>query len=110
LHGHSLGRSLALAYLREDSAGAGEGYAIEILGKAKPAEPLAEPPYDPKGERLKPNCGEIGSLTLVDAAFTRPKGLVNSRTSDQVGAQPAWRLSAIEGSLQGTLGIRNGPS
>jgi dimethylglycine dehydrogenase len=52
-YGHSLGRSLALAYLREGAAGAAEGYAIEILGEAKPAELLAEPPYDPKGERLR---------------------------------------------------------
>jgi len=41
---------------------------------------------------------------LVDADFKGPAGLMKSRTSDQVGAQPAWRLRAIQGPLQVTLG------
>ena len=41
---------------------------------------------------------------LADADVMRPKGFMTSRTSDQVGAQPAWRLNAIHGSLQVTLG------
>jgi hypothetical protein len=42
--------------------------------------------------------------SFPDAACTGPEGLVKSRTSDQAGAQPAWRLRAIEGALSVTLG------
>jgi len=53
-YGHCLGRSLALAYLRvEKTAGIDAGYSIEILGEPRPAERLAEAPYDPKGVRLR---------------------------------------------------------
>ena len=43
---------------------------------------------------------------LVDADVPKPKGFGKSRTSDQAGAQPAWRVNAIQGSRLASLGIR----
>jgi glycine cleavage system aminomethyltransferase T len=51
-YGHSLERSLAVAYLDADVAEAGTPLAVEILGARRPARVLAEPPFDP--ENLRP--------------------------------------------------------
>ena len=52
-YGHTVGESLALAYVRSEAAEPGDDFAIEILGEMRPARLLAEPLYDPKGERLR---------------------------------------------------------
>ena len=52
-YGHSVGQSLALGYVESGAVEPGSGYAIEILGHKRPATLLAEPPVDPKGERLR---------------------------------------------------------
>ncbi|HZS32692.1 MAG TPA: FAD-dependent oxidoreductase [Methylomirabilota bacterium] len=49
--GHSLGRSLAIAYLEAAAAGVGTPLAVEILGDRRPARVIAEPPYDPADRR-----------------------------------------------------------
>ncbi len=51
--GHCAGQSLALAYLKDDAAGTGEGLSIELIGEACPVKVLPEPAVDPKGERMR---------------------------------------------------------
>jgi len=51
--GHCVGKSLALAYLKNDVARDPGDLSVEILGEPKPAHMLTEPPVDPKGERLR---------------------------------------------------------
>jgi dimethylglycine dehydrogenase len=51
--GHCAGESLALAYLKGDAAGAGEGLSIELIGETRPVRVLSEPAVDPKGERMR---------------------------------------------------------
>jgi len=51
--GHSLGRSIALAYLRADLARPGTRLEIEILGERRGATVVQEPIYDPTNARLK---------------------------------------------------------
>lgn len=50
-YGHRTGQVLALAYLREPSAG--DGLTVSILGEHRPAAILPCPPYDPDNTRLK---------------------------------------------------------
>ncbi|NGM45866.1 FAD-dependent oxidoreductase [Rhodobacter sp. SGA-6-6] len=50
-YGHRTGKVLALAYLRDRSAR--EGLEAEVLGKRRGARILAEPPFDPKGARMR---------------------------------------------------------
>ena len=52
-YGHTVGESLALAYVRTGAAEPGDGYAIEIIGEMCPARLLAEPLLDPRGERIR---------------------------------------------------------
>ena len=49
-HGHRTGKTLALAYLRNPSAR--DDLAVSILGDARAARILAEPPYDPRNARF----------------------------------------------------------
>ncbi|MEQ9330651.1 FAD-dependent oxidoreductase [Thalassobaculum sp.] len=49
--GHSVGRSLALAYL--DTGFLDADLTVEILGDRRPARVLAEPPVDPSGSRMR---------------------------------------------------------
>jgi len=51
--GHHVGASLALAYVDRGVADTRPPVRVEILGDARPAEILAEPPYDPTGSRLR---------------------------------------------------------
>jgi glycine cleavage system aminomethyltransferase T len=51
--GHTLGRSIALAYVRTDLAGPGTRLDIEILGERRGAIVGREPLYDPTNARLK---------------------------------------------------------
>ncbi|MDX8443579.1 FAD-dependent oxidoreductase [Mesorhizobium australafricanum] len=48
--GSSVGRSLALAFLKTDCADA-EDYTVEINGVLRPARPLKRPAFDPEGTR-----------------------------------------------------------
>jgi len=52
-YGHTVGKSIALAYLPAEAARATEGFTVEILGERFPARRMAEPHYDPKGEKLR---------------------------------------------------------
>lgn len=50
-YGHTVGMSLALGYVRD--AGPGDDVDVMVLGKPHRATVLAEPPFDPEGERLR---------------------------------------------------------
>ena len=50
-YGHRTGKTLALAYLRD--ANARDDLVVSILGVARAAKILPEPPYDPRNARLK---------------------------------------------------------
>ncbi|MDQ2088821.1 GcvT family protein [Marimonas arenosa] len=50
-YGYSVGTSLALGYVK--NAEPGEAVEVMILGRPHRARILAEPPFDPKGERLR---------------------------------------------------------
>ncbi|MEZ5847408.1 MAG: FAD-dependent oxidoreductase [Geminicoccaceae bacterium] len=52
-YGYSVGKSLAIAYLKAGSAGPGDEVEVAILGRPHAARILAEPPFDPGGERLR---------------------------------------------------------
>jgi len=52
-YGHTVGQSLALAYLKPDRAERGSAFEVEILGSRRPARLLEQPLYDPKGERMR---------------------------------------------------------
>lgn len=51
-YGYSVGMSLALGYLKPNIK-AGDQVVVMILGKPHKAVVLAEPPFDPKGEKLR---------------------------------------------------------
>ena len=50
-YGYTVGKSLALGYVR--NAGPGDEVDVMILGRPHRGVILAEPPFDPKGERLR---------------------------------------------------------
>ena len=52
-YGYSVGKSLAIAYLKAGSAAPGDAVEVAILGRPHAARILAEPPFDPSGERLR---------------------------------------------------------
>jgi dimethylglycine dehydrogenase len=52
-YGHSVGKSLALAYIPADRARAGLAFTVEILGEQRPARIAFEPLFDPAGERMR---------------------------------------------------------
>lgn len=52
-YGYTVGKSLAIAYLKAGMAQPGDRVDVAILGGAVPALVLAEPPFDPKGTRLR---------------------------------------------------------
>ena len=52
-YGYSVGKSLALGFVRKGSANPGDTVEIHILGKPHRATILAEPPFDPSGARLR---------------------------------------------------------
>ena len=51
--GHTVGRSLALAYVRPEAAAVGTGLTIDILGSRRAARVIPESPHDPENERLR---------------------------------------------------------
>ena len=52
-HGHSVGLSLALGYVERVIADAPVPLMVDVIGQPRPAQILAEPPYDPTGQRLR---------------------------------------------------------
>ncbi len=52
-YGHFVRRSLALGYVPAALASAAAGFEIEVLGERRPARVLAQPPHDPRGERMR---------------------------------------------------------
>jgi dimethylglycine dehydrogenase len=52
-YGYGVGMSLALGYLKAGSAAPGDEVQVMILGQPHKATILAEPPFDPKGDRLR---------------------------------------------------------
>lgn len=52
-YGHSVGRSLALAYLKAPMAVPGLEVEVSILGRPHRARVLDRPPFDPDGHRLR---------------------------------------------------------
>ena len=52
-YGHTVKKSLALAYVPGALAGSTSGLEIEILGERRPARILPAPPYDPDGMKMR---------------------------------------------------------
>ncbi|NNG04826.1 MAG: FAD-dependent oxidoreductase [Inquilinus sp.] len=52
-YGHRIGKSIALAYVRNDLAVEGEALEVEIFGERRPAVVGQELLYDPDNERLR---------------------------------------------------------
>ncbi len=52
-YGHSVGKSIALSFIKTDYALPGAAFDVAVLGKSHPARLLAEAPFDPKGQRLR---------------------------------------------------------
>lgn len=52
-YGYTVGQSLALAYLKAGLAVPGDTVEVALLGRPHRARVLAEPPFDPAGERLR---------------------------------------------------------
>jgi len=51
--GHSVGKSIALAYVPAALANSAARFEIEILGERRPASPALEPLYDAPGARMR---------------------------------------------------------
>ncbi len=51
--GFSVGKSLAIAYLKAGRVKPGDRVMVSILGRDTPATVLAKPPFDPEGLRLR---------------------------------------------------------
>jgi dimethylglycine dehydrogenase len=49
--------SLALGYVERDAFGAGSELTVFVVGEPRNARILPEPPYDPKGKRLRDLAG-----------------------------------------------------
>jgi len=52
-YGHTVEKSLAMAYISKELAKPGTGVEISVLGKRYPAEVVPTPYYDPDNQRLK---------------------------------------------------------
>ena len=52
-YGHHVGKSLALAYVDREQIEATPGLTVYVVGEQRTARLLPEPPYDPKGDRLR---------------------------------------------------------
>ena len=52
-YGFTVEKTVALGYVKNDDADPGDDFTVEVLGEVCQASLLAEPPYDPKGERLR---------------------------------------------------------
>jgi 4-methylaminobutanoate oxidase (formaldehyde-forming) len=52
-YGYTVERSIAYAYLPASSAAPGTRVEVEIFGEWIPGTAVAEPLFDPKGERVR---------------------------------------------------------
>jgi dimethylglycine dehydrogenase len=52
-YGHHVRKSLALAYVDREIAEASPELTVHVVGDERAARILSEPPYDPKGSRLR---------------------------------------------------------
>jgi dimethylglycine dehydrogenase len=52
-YGHSIGRSIALAYLEPDVAVPGTPLEVHVVGVRRPAVVVADSPHDPSGSRQR---------------------------------------------------------
>ena len=52
-YGHSVGKSLAFAYVTPQYKEPGSQFEIQLMGERRAATVLAEPAWDPKSERLR---------------------------------------------------------
>jgi dimethylglycine dehydrogenase len=52
-YGHTVGASIALAYVEPAFATADAELGVVILGDARPARLVLEPLYDPSGARMR---------------------------------------------------------
>ena len=52
-YGHRVEKSIAMGYIKSEFAKTGTKMDVEILGRARSAEVVAMPLYDPKNERMK---------------------------------------------------------
>jgi dimethylglycine dehydrogenase len=56
-YGHHVGKSLALAYIDVPLLEEPQEVSVTVVGDPRPARILPEPPYDPKGDRLRDRVG-----------------------------------------------------
>ncbi|MEO1681392.1 MAG: FAD-dependent oxidoreductase [Pseudomonadota bacterium] len=61
-YGYSVGKSLAIAYVKTGTASAGDAVQVAILGQPHAARVLDRPPFDPEGHRLR------GTARVAEAA------------------------------------------
>jgi dimethylglycine dehydrogenase len=52
-YGHTVGESLAMAYLKAEHATPGTALEVSLLGRPHAARVLEHPPFDPEGDRLR---------------------------------------------------------
>ncbi|MEL6376902.1 MAG: glycine cleavage T C-terminal barrel domain-containing protein, partial [Pseudomonadota bacterium] len=52
-YGYTVGKSLALGYVRAGTAEPGDEVEVMVLGQPHKGIILNEPPFDPKGEKLR---------------------------------------------------------
>ncbi|WP_320179271.1 FAD-dependent oxidoreductase [Roseovarius pacificus] len=52
-YGYSVGMSLALGYVKHGTAAPGDAVEVMILGRPHKGRILREPPFDPRGEKLR---------------------------------------------------------
>ena len=52
-YAHHVDKSVALGYVPTELAEQTGGFEIEVMGERRPARILPEPPFDPKGERMR---------------------------------------------------------
>jgi dimethylglycine dehydrogenase len=52
-YGHTIGKSIALAYVSPECATEGTDLAVQILGDRRPARVSLRPLFDPEGARLR---------------------------------------------------------
>jgi hypothetical protein len=99
-YGYSVGKSLALAYLKAGRVAPGETVHVAILGRPHTARRLAEAPFDPEGLRLRDKVpgggGSLGGVYRVGAQGSGVRAQVARRAVAQTRAQVARRAVARE--------------
>ncbi|MGB8328091.1 MAG: FAD-dependent oxidoreductase [Steroidobacteraceae bacterium] len=52
-YAHTVGKSIALGYVRREVAAETKGFQVELIGERRTATRLTEPAFDPKGLRMR---------------------------------------------------------